>query len=146
MGRGVLSPLNDTENLGRGALLAPDALTLFTPLAPPGFRVPPPGDAFIRFRPGVNKSAALAGLRDRLGFADDVTFDVPGKPADVVNFGQVRRLPEILAGVLGLVAAVTIAYLLVSGIRRRRRDLAVLKTVGFLPRQVSGAIAWTSSE
>jgi ABC-type lipoprotein release transport system permease subunit len=59
----------------------------------------------------------------------------------VANFGQVRNLPQILAGLLGVVAAAALAYLLVSPIRRRRRDLAVLRTLGFVPRQISAAIA-----
>jgi predicted lysophospholipase L1 biosynthesis ABC-type transport system permease subunit len=39
----------------------------------------------------------------------------------------------------------TIAHLLVTSIRRRRRDLAVLKTLGFVRRQVSSAVAWQAS-
>jgi ABC-type antimicrobial peptide transport system permease subunit len=75
----------------------------------------------------------------------DVSVVAPSQPTDVVNFGQVRNLPQLLAGLLGIVAAVTMAYLLVSSIRRRRRDLAILKTLGLVPRQVSVAIAWQAT-
>jgi ABC-type lipoprotein release transport system permease subunit len=39
----------------------------------------------------------------------------------------------------------TIAHLLVTSIRRRRRDLAVLKTMGFVRGQVSAAVAWQAT-
>jgi ABC-type lipoprotein release transport system permease subunit len=63
----------------------------------------------------------------------------------VANFGQVRNLPQLLAGLLGVLAAATMAHLLVSAIRRRRRDLAILKALGIVPRQVSAAIAWQAT-
>jgi hypothetical protein len=142
VGRGVLAPIGDNEQLGMGAVITPEAITAFTAVVSAGFAVPPPGDAFVRFRAGLDKGAAVAGLQDRLGNVTQVVVTPPTEPADVANFAQVRNLPEILAGLLGLVAAVTMAYLLVTAIRRRRRDLAVLKTLGLLPRQVSAIIAW----
>ena len=126
-------------------MIAPSALTAFGAVARPGFEAPPPGDAFVRFRPGVAKAAEVAKLESRLGGSGVVKVTAPTEPSDVANFGQVRNLPQILAGLLGAVAAVTMAYLLVSAIRRRRRDLAVLKTLGLVPRQVSAVIAWQAT-
>jgi ABC-type lipoprotein release transport system permease subunit len=34
---------------------------------------------------------------------------------------------------------------LASSVRRRRRDLAVLKVLGFVPRQLAAAVAWQAS-
>jgi putative ABC transport system permease protein len=67
------------------------------------------------------------------------------QPVDVANFGQVSNLPEILAGLLGLIAVATIGHLLLSSVRRRRRELAVLKTLGLVPRQVSALVAWQAT-
>ncbi len=39
----------------------------------------------------------------------------------------------------------TVAHILVTSIRRRRRDLAVLKTLGFVRGQVSATIAWQAT-
>jgi ABC-type lipoprotein release transport system permease subunit len=51
-----------------------------------------------------------------------------------------------VAGVLlGVLAAATLAHTLVTSIQRRRRDLAVLKTLGFLPAQVRRAVAWQAT-
>ena len=57
----------------------------------------------------------------------------------------VRRLPLVLAGLLGLAAAAALGHALVTSIRRRRRDLAVLKTLGFVRRQVSATVAWQAT-
>lgn len=145
VGRGVLPSISDLEQLGRGAVMAPSARAAVAALAPPGTKIPPPGDAFVRFRPGVNKAEQIAMLQTRLGATGNLTVAAPNQPTDLVNFGQVRNLPQILAGLLAVMAAVTMAHLLVSAIHRRRRDLAVLKTLGFVPRQVSAAIAWQAT-
>jgi ABC-type lipoprotein release transport system permease subunit len=38
-----------------------------------------------------------------------------------------------------------LAHLLVTSVRRRRRDLAVLKTLGFARRQVSATVIWQAT-
>ncbi len=145
VGRGVLAAVADNEQLGQGAVLAPDAVKVFADLATPGFSVPPPGDVYVRFRPGVPKDREIAALTDKLGGPGAVFVYRPTVPSDVADFGQVRNLPHILAGLLGAMAAAAMAHLLVTAVRRRRRDLAVLKTLGFVPRQVSEAIAWQAT-
>jgi ABC-type lipoprotein release transport system permease subunit len=66
-------------------------------------------------------------------------------PTDVQNLGRVGSLPDVLAGLLALLAASALAHLLVTSIRQRRRDLAVLKTLGFVRSQVSAAVAWQAT-
>jgi ABC-type antimicrobial peptide transport system permease subunit len=39
----------------------------------------------------------------------------------------------------------TVGNTLIVSVRRRRRDLAILKTVGFVRRQVAGVVAWQAS-
>jgi hypothetical protein len=67
------------------------------------------------------------------------------RPADVSNYARIKATPLALAGVLALLAVATVAHLLVTSIRRRRRDLAVLKTLGFVRRQVSATVAWQAT-
>ena len=62
-----------------------------------------------------------------------------------MNFGRVDTLPLVGAGVLALVAAAMVTHLLLSSIRRRRRDLALLKTLGFTGRQVSLTVGWQAT-
>jgi hypothetical protein len=67
------------------------------------------------------------------------------RPADVNNYARIQGTPRALAGVMALLAVATVTHLLVTSIRRRRRDLAVLKTLGFVRRQVSAAVAWQAT-
>ena len=145
VGRAVLATTTPSETLGRGAVLAPGGIAEFKALAPPGFDVPPPGDVFVRFRPGVERSRAIAELVSRLGGSSKVLVFAPTLSTDLVDFGQVRDLPQVLAGLLSLLAVATMAYLLITAIRRRRPDLAVLKTLGFVPLQISAVIAWQAT-
>jgi len=56
-----------------------------------------------------------------------------------------QRVPLVLSGLLALAAFGTLVHVLVTSIRRRRRDLAVFKTLGFVRRQVSAAVAWQAT-
>jgi predicted lysophospholipase L1 biosynthesis ABC-type transport system permease subunit len=47
----------------------------------------------------------------------------------------------IFGAIVGLLGAATLAQTLITSIRRRRRDLSVLKTLGFSAAQVRGAVA-----
>jgi len=67
------------------------------------------------------------------------------RPADIANYTRVRATPTVLAGLLGLLAAATIAHVLLASTRRRRRDLAVLKVLGFSRGQVQAAVAWQAT-
>jgi putative ABC transport system permease protein len=52
---------------------------------------------------------------------------------------------SLLAGLMALLALGTVTHALVSSVRRRHGDLAVLKVLGFVPRQVSAAVAWQAT-
>src|SRR5439155_3898154 len=107
VGRGVLPAMSDTEQLGNGAVVAPSALNALVAKGPPGLSVPPPTDMFVRFRAGGRKTAQLADLQARLGGPAQVVVAPAKEPTDIANFGQVRDLPQTLAGLLGALAAAT---------------------------------------
>ena len=67
---------------------------------------------------------------------------VAQRPDDIRNFSRVRDTPLILGGVLALLAVATLAHVLVTAVRRRRRDLAMLKTLGLVRRQVLSVVEW----
>ena len=54
-------------------------------------------------------------------------------------------LPYILAGFLVVMAIGALALTLVGSVRRHRRDLAVLQTIGFVRRQVWATVAWQAT-
>jgi hypothetical protein len=105
----------------------------------------PPSTTFslfaVRFAPGVSPDAALASLRRQFG--PTVLRQLP--PADVIDLSSVRQLPVILAGLIGLLGVGTIGHTLITSVRRRRRDLALLKTMGFVRRQVGATVAWQAT-
>jgi ABC-type lipoprotein release transport system permease subunit len=95
----------------------------------------------VRYAPGVSRSAAFASLQHDFG----ATVLRPLPAGDIINLRSVDRLPLVLAALVALLATVTLANTLISAVRRRRRDLAVLKTIGFARRQVAGVIVWQAT-
>ena len=85
---------------------------------------------------------------DREAMLDRLREDFPGtglgpmKPLDVADLERVRGVPYLLAGLLGTLALVSVVVTLASGARRRRREVAVLRSLGLardqLRRLVSG--------
>ena len=67
------------------------------------------------------------------------------RPGDLSNYTRVRGTPLLLAAVLALMAIGALGHVLVTSVRRRRRDTAVLKTLGFVRRQVSAVTAWQAT-
>jgi ABC-type lipoprotein release transport system permease subunit len=62
-----------------------------------------------------------------------------------VNFGRVEAMPLVLGGILAAIAVATLTHLLLSAVRRRRRDLAILKSLGFVRTQVAGTMVWQAT-
>ena len=139
VGRSAFLVSGDEMNAGTGALLTVEGLRGLKPAAGSGY-----GVFYIRFAPGVDREAALDSLRHPSSRAEQ-DVELPRPPVDVENLGRVGDLPNVLAGLLALLAASALAHLLVTAVRRRRRDLAVLKTLGFARGQVSAAVAWQAT-
>ena len=55
---------------------------------------------------------------------------------------RIFAAPWFLAGVLAVLAIGTLTHTLLLTTRRRRKELAILKTLGFVPRQVRATVAW----
>lgn len=97
-----------------------------------------------RLAPGV-RADALPRTRDgQLELATGVG-DRPSVPPEVERIRQVDALPAILAVLLAFLATVAVAHTVLLAVRRRRRDLAVLRTVGFERRDVRITVAYQSS-
>jgi len=69
----------------------------------------------------------------------------PTLPGPLVNFGQAVNFPLILGVVVGVFGVATLVHLLVVTVPRRRRDMGVLKALGFLNRQVGATIYWQAT-
>jgi hypothetical protein len=67
------------------------------------------------------------------------------RPAEIVNYRSMGATPALLAGGLALGAITALGLTLATSVRRRRRDLALLKTLGFTRRQLAAAVAWQAT-
>jgi FtsX-like permease family len=122
---------------GKGAIAHPD---LWRRLNPPGMPLIP-SYYFVRLDPAGDRPAAL----ERLQHAFPATVVLPVKQPDVTDLERVGYLPGLLAGLVALLAVGTVTHALVTSVRRRRRDLATLKTLGFTRGQVSATVAWQAT-
>ncbi len=69
----------------------------------------------------------------------------PTVPVEVDRLRQIGWLPVTLAAMLGTLALLAVGHALVTAVRRRRHDLALLKTLGFNPHQVRTTVAWQAT-
>lgn len=67
------------------------------------------------------------------------------RPAEIVNYRTLGATPLILGAGLAAGAVAGLALTLVASVRRRRRDLALLKTLGFTGRQLAATVGWQST-
>ena len=61
--------------------------------------------------------------------------------AEIINYGSLGNTPMLLGAALAARAVSALAITLVTSVRRRRRDLAILKTLGFTGNQLAIAVA-----
>jgi hypothetical protein len=152
VGTATLTPVSKGLEMGTGALVAtsdfPAAL-----LNAQQSSIPGPQVVLIRLRSGVNTDAALRSLHQIIYKLNRIPND-PGpagglvahlRPAEIANYRSMGTTPAILGGGLALGAVVALALTLIASVRRRRRELALLKTLGFVRRQLAAAVAWQSS-
>jgi hypothetical protein len=133
-------------NLGSGALVR--AATLSIPYPQTGC----PGTVtcynFIlaRYRQGTSGTLVhqrLLTTIDKLGCPPQVCHVISDqRPTDIVNYDRVRQTPLLLGLVLALLAIGTLGHVLLTSVRRRARDLAVLKVLGMGRRQVLRVLIW----
>jgi cell division protein FtsX len=134
VGRGILPVVSDTGRLGLGAwmqfgtlrrLLGQDAAqydTLFVRFA---------GDKQV----GRDHLAALFGY-------SGTSYPQTGGLGGIEG---ISALPLVLGAVLAAGAVATLAHAVLTSVQRRRRELAILKTLGFVRGQVALTVAWQTT-
>ncbi|MGD0808441.1 MAG: FtsX-like permease family protein [Acidimicrobiales bacterium] len=70
---------------------------------------------------------------------------LPITPTSLVNFGEAVNFPLIFGGMLALSGAATLVHLLVVSVTRRRREIGLLKALGFVNRQIVASVAWQAT-
>jgi ABC-type lipoprotein release transport system permease subunit len=93
----------------------------------------------MRLGPGPAGRAALKHL-DRIFDGNLVV-----SPDEVGDFGRIENMPLYIVLLFAAGAGAALAHTLTSGVRRRRRDLAILKTLGFTRAQVAATVSWQAT-
>lgn len=156
---GYSSFVAEHTSMGNGAIIP---LGVLPPAMVKAMKTPDPnlnGPEFVlvRMREGVSAAAGRANLQ-QIAQAANRTFasdsravgygvSVLGvvRPAQIVNYRSIGSTPIVLAGALALGATGALGWTLNASVRRRRRDLALLRTLGFTKRQLTAAIAWQAT-
>jgi hypothetical protein len=139
--------------MGVGAVLNYTLIPLFERDV---FDLPPgPNAILIRYRPGVSAAMGQRSIQRAVvaaGGGSGGPSPAPNnliqnveRPAEIVDYQSLGDTPIELGAVLSGGALVALGLTLLSSVRRRRRDIALLKALGFSRRQVVSTIAVQST-
>jgi hypothetical protein len=165
VGTATLPAVGNAQNLhvsmGTGGIISDlvESSAMRKALASPYPTLNGPPMVFIRLRNGVSTTKALSSLRkiatigdlaytkvpDGGGDGDSVVVLPVQYPAEIENYRSIGATPDVLALALAVGAVASLAITLGASVRRRRRDLALLRTFGFTRRQLMSSIAWQAS-
>jgi ABC-type lipoprotein release transport system permease subunit len=129
----------DNAALGTGVLLNQAGTDAIAP-------APDLQHLVVTLSPRSNAHAVMMGGHEDMEQAGYIHLtNVPQQPGEIIDLGHVRAVPLWLAFLFGAGAAAAIANLVGTAVIRRRRDLGLLKALGFERRQLSGLAAWYAS-
>ncbi len=139
VGRAVLPGVglyggSDRTSIGVGAVVAPAALGPRTD-ATKGF-------VLVGLKPGADVVAFETRMGESLTAFGGPYFQTGSRPSDIEGLARLRTLPLVLASLLVLVVGVTVANAMVVAVRRRRRDIAILQSLGSTRGEVTATGIW----
>ena len=98
----------------------------------------------LRFAPGT-RAETLPKLRAWLanvGCSDPSCVVTDGRPVEIDGYRNARGLPPAIGIMLILLLVATLTHVLATTMRRRAADLAVLRALGCVPRQLASILRW----
>jgi hypothetical protein len=114
--------------------------------------VPGPNGVLIRLKDDGKQPAELRSLQKiAQDTSNTANFGVTAqgvqsfRPAEIVNYRSLGDTPVFLGAGLAAGAVTALALTLAASIRRRRRDFALLKTLGFTRGQLAATVSWQST-
>jgi hypothetical protein len=140
VGTGVFNGVVDVPVLNIGAAVLSQSLAeVSDPQNDDGFDT-----VLVRAGSEAQLAELIAGVAEAEGLSDaEAALGLTPQPPDELDrLAEVRSLPWVLAGFLGLLAVLATTALLVNSVRRQRRDLAVLRTQGLDALGVHQIVAW----
>ena len=109
-----------------------------------------PNAILIRVEKTADPTAALHSLQqinDTINKGPDEAGGVVDllRPTEIVNYRSMGTTPALFGVMLAVGAIAGLTLTLIASVRRRRRELALLKTLGYTRRQLAAAVAWQST-
>jgi hypothetical protein len=98
------------------------------------------GLSLVEWTAGTDHEAAAASLEQQ-----GLEILPPDRPPNLDNLTRVRWFPPVVAGFLVVLAGMAAAHALVVSVQRRARELALLRTLGFVGGQVRATVAWQAT-
>ena len=111
----------------------------------PGDTAAEPNEILVTLRPGADLAAAQARLQRIVPIQNGGVISGVQRPAEITDYRSMGVAPLILAGALAAGAVASLWLTLAASVRRRRADLALLKTLGLTRRQLAATVAWQST-
>ncbi len=110
---------------------------------------PGPNEILVTMKQGADPTKAFASLvaigqKVQLAGNGGQIYGVE-RPAEILNYQSLGTTPALLGISLAAGAVAALGLTLVASVRRRRSDLALLKTLGFRRRQLAATISWQAS-
>jgi hypothetical protein len=136
--------------MGNGALVD-DQLIPAAVRNAQGNTIPGPQVFFVRTKGGDSPAAlrSLAVVARQINRADS---DRPAsgptgvlRPEVIVNSGSIETVPTVLGSGLAAGAVMALGITLAASVRRRRRDFAIMRTLGLSGRQLATIVAWQAT-
>jgi len=126
-GLAVVPGVEGLDGVGQDAVLTMGGLTRLDPEAQPRA-------AAITLRKGAG-----AGAIERLGLGPN------SRPIVIVNLARIRTIPFVVAWLVGALAVLTVVHVMVTSVHNRRRDIAVLRSLGADGRWITRAVRWQAT-
>ena len=104
-----------------------------------------PNEILVTLRPGADVAEQQKFLQQIVPVQNGGVVSGVQRPAEITDYRSMGVAPLILAGALAAGAVASLWLTLAASVRRRRADLALLKTLGLTRRQLAATVAWQST-
>jgi predicted lysophospholipase L1 biosynthesis ABC-type transport system permease subunit len=131
-GRAVVPGLGANDGLGSGGIVTMGGLTRIDSKAEVT-------SAAVNLRVSLQKF--FSSLPEFANIPPNPAFIPPA----IANVSRVRAIPFVLAAVLAALALLTVGHVMLTSMRSRRRDLAILRSLGADRSWITRAVHWQAT-
>ncbi len=133
----VVPDVEGLDGVGQDAILTMGGLARFDAEARPSVAA-----VSLRTRP---VAATADRLAERAGLPADFGGGVEARPVVITNLARIRSTPYVLAWMVGALMVLTVVHVMITSVRNRRRDVAVLRSLGADGRWITRAVHWQAT-